>query len=55
MNSRTVTADKRYLLLPLTGVGGWFVAPEKMQYLSIYSDGRKTEEYEIQLSPGERR
>ena len=50
MNSRTVTADKRYLLLPLTGVGGWFVAPEKMQYLSIYSDGRKTEAYEIQLS-----
>lgn len=49
MRKRIIYADKRYLLLPIANMVGWFPPADKIQYLSIYRDGILTEEYELVL------
>lgn len=49
MRSKTIRADKRYLLLPVGDSGGWFAPVEQTQHLGIYRDGELLEEYEVIL------
>ena len=50
MRSCKITADKRYLLLPVSGEGGWFLPADRVQTLSILCRGELREEYEVLLS-----
>lgn len=54
MRSRTIQADKRYLLLPIGESEGWFAPVEKTQYLGIYRNGQLLEEHEVILDPSPR-
>lgn len=49
MRSKTIRADKRYLLLPIGDSGGWFLPVERTQYLGIYRNGELLEEHELIL------
>ena len=51
MRSKTIRADKRYLLLPVGESGGWFAPVEQTQHLGIYRNGELLEEYEVILDP----
>lgn len=50
MKTRKITADKRFLLLPVKGNGGWIRTTDHLQYFSLWLDGIKREEYELTLS-----
>ncbi len=54
MQSKKVTVNHRYLLLPLADAGGFFVSADTQQYLGIYQDGVKKQEYELVLSENPR-
>lgn len=50
MTTRKITAWGRYLLLPLADQKGWFPDPDAIQYLGLYQNGLRLEEYELTLS-----
>lgn len=50
MRSLSMEAKKKYLLLPIAKEGGWFLPADKTQYLGIYENGMRVEEYELILS-----
>ena len=54
MRQITITADKKYLLIPVGNVKGWTIPAESIQYLSIYQNGSLVEEYEVCLDASPR-
>lgn len=50
MKSMKFLANKRYLLLPIANNTGWFLPTKDLQYLCVYQNGKKVEEYEVILS-----
>ena len=54
MRQKTITADKKYLLIPVGNVKGWTIPAESIQYLSIYQNGSLVEEYEVCLDASPR-
>ena len=50
MKRRKIIADRKYLLLPVSGEGGWFQPADRLQTLSIFHKGALAEEYELILS-----
>lgn len=54
MRQKTITADKKYLLIPVGNVKGWTIPTESIQYLSIYQNGSLVEEYEVCLNASPR-
>ena len=54
MRQKTITADKKYLLIPVGNVKGWTIPAESIQYLSIYKNGSLVEEYEVCLDASPR-
>jgi len=50
MQSRKITVEKRYLLIPVAADDHWRVPDETLQYLGMYKGGRLLQEYEVLLS-----
>lgn len=51
MTERIITADKKYLLVPVGKQRFNFVSTAGIQFLQIFRDGELTEEYELTLDP----
>lgn len=50
MRSKTIAADKKYLLLPIADIREYYAKKGYIQYLGIYKAGKLMEEYEVVLS-----
>ena len=51
MRSKTICANRKYLLVPVADSKGWFLPVDQMQFLGVYRNGELLEEHEVILSP----
>lgn len=50
MRCRKIIVKNRYLLIPVAASEQWRIPDETLQYLGIYENGRRLQEYEVVLS-----